>query len=142
MRRHAIPDGRRERIEGMLPGKAGGPGVTAGGDRLFVNAVPWIGEAGVPWRGLPERLGKRGPARRRPGRWAREGVWAKAFETLRGPGLERPMLDSSVIRAHPHAAGAGKSGAARGAGRSGPSGGAGAASGRRPTRRRTGRATP
>ena len=57
MRRHEISDGHWDRINGLLPGQAGDPGVTAKDNRLFINAVLWIGKTGAPWRDLPERFG-------------------------------------------------------------------------------------
>ena len=63
---------------------------------------------------------------RRFDRWSAKGVWLGIFEVLKDPDLEWLILNSTVIRAHQHAAGAIKKGAptrpwdARGAG-SGPS---------------------
>ena len=58
MHRHAIADDHWERIEDLLPGRAGDPGVTAKDNRLFVDAVLWIGKTGAPWRDLPERFAR------------------------------------------------------------------------------------
>ena len=126
MYRHAIADEHWERIEDFLPGRAGDPGVTAKDNRLFVDAVLWIGKTGAPWRDIPERFGKWNSVWKRFDRWAAKGVWLRVFEALKDPDLEWLILDSTVIRAHQHAAGAVKRGApirpwdARGAG-SGPS---------------------
>src|ERR1700678_1774893 len=47
---------------------------------------------------------------RLPGRaGAREGIWHKLFGDFQDPDLEWLVLDSTVVRAHPHAAGARKS---------------------------------
>ena len=40
----------------MAMGKEGDPGVTAADNRLFVDAVLWIGKTGAQWRDLPERF--------------------------------------------------------------------------------------
>ena len=48
MRRHEITDDHWERIKNLLPGQPGDPGVTAKDNRLFVNAVLWIGKTGAP----------------------------------------------------------------------------------------------
>ena len=48
MRRHEIKDEDWERIKDMLPGQPGDPGVTAKDNRLFINAVLWIGQPGTP----------------------------------------------------------------------------------------------
>ncbi len=111
MRRHEIPDDHRERIKDFLPGQVGDPGVTAKDDRLFVNAVLRIARTGAPWRDLPERFGPWGSAWKRFDRWGAKGVWERVFEALQGPDLEWIVLDSTVVRAHQHAAGAVKKGA-------------------------------
>jgi transposase len=43
-RRHAISDENWDRIKDQLPGRAGQPGVTAKDNRLFIDAVLWIGK--------------------------------------------------------------------------------------------------
>ena len=105
MRRHEIPDEHWERIKDFLPGQAGDPGVTAVDNRLFVNAVLWIAKTGAPWRDLPERFGPWGSVWKRFDRWGAKGVWKRVFEALRDPDLEWMILDSTVVRAHQHAAG-------------------------------------
>ena len=57
LHRHAIPDDRWERIKDLLPGRPGTPGRPARNNRLFVDAVLWIGKTGAPRRDLPERFG-------------------------------------------------------------------------------------
>ena len=126
--RHAISDEDFDRIKDLLPGRHGTPGARAKDNRLFVDAVLWIAKTGAPWRDLPERFGPWDSVWRRFDRWARRGVWQKVFEALQDPDLEWLILDSTVIRAHPHAAGAKKGRTARAGSLSKPSDGAGAAS--------------
>jgi transposase len=126
--RHAITDEDWDRIKDLLPGRPGTPGVTAKDNRLFVDAVLWIGKTGAPWRDLPERFGNWNSVWRRFDRWARRGVWQKVFEALQDPDLEWLILDSTVVRAHPHAAGAKKGPTAAAGSPSRPSEGAGEAS--------------
>jgi transposase len=133
VRRHEISDEHWERVRGLLPGKATDPGATARDNRLFVNAVLWIAKTGAPWRDLPDRFGKWNTAWRRFDRWARTGVWRRVFEALQDPDLEWLMLDSTVIRAHPCAAGAKKKRTAAGGKPPRGSGAAGAGSGPRST---------
>jgi len=106
--RHAISDESWERIRDLLPGKSGDPGVTAADNRLFVDAVMWIAKTGAPWRDLPERFGDWYNTWKRFGRWAKKGVWQRVFEAFQDDDLEWLILDSTVIRAHQHAAGAPK----------------------------------
>jgi transposase len=108
MHRHAISDEDWERIKDLLPGRAGQPGVTAKDNRLFIDAVLWIAKTGAPWRDLPERFGLWNSVWKRFDRWARKGRWEKIFQHFQDPDLEWLILDSTIIRAHPHAAGARK----------------------------------
>ena len=111
MYRHSITNEHWVRIAALLPGQAGDPGVTAKDNRLFVDAVLWIAQTGAPWRDLPERFGTWNSVWRRFDRWSAKGVWLRVFEELKDPDLEWLSLDSTVIRAHQHAAGAVKRGA-------------------------------
>ncbi len=131
--RHAISEADWARIEDLLPGRLGQPGWVGGDNRRFVDAVLWIGKTGAPWRDLPERFGNWNSVWRRFDRWARTGVWARVFEALQDPDLEWLILDSTVIRAHPRAAGAKKKRTAPAARDLRPWVGAGAGSGRRST---------
>src|SRR5262245_28106259 len=106
--RHAISDDNWERIKDLLPGRPGQSGWTARDNRLFIDAVLWIAKTGAPWRDLPERLGNWNSVWRRFDRWARKGTWAAVFAALQDPDLEWLVLDSTVVRAHPCAAGAEK----------------------------------
>jgi transposase len=109
MQRYGLRDDQWERIEHMLPGRAGHVGVTAKDNRLFVEAVLFRYRAGIPWRDLPERFGPWKQVHTRFSRWAASGVWARVFERLSGEAdNEYAMLDSTIVRAHQHAAGAPK----------------------------------
>ncbi len=106
MRRHEISETDWERIEDLLPGRAGHPGVTAADNRLFVNAIFWIARTGAPWRDLPERFGHWNSVFQRFNRWAKKGVWGRVMDTLgQDADLEWLLLDTTVVRAHQHAAG-------------------------------------
>ena len=126
--RHAISDGDFARIKDLLPGRAGTPGATARDNRLFIDAVLWVAKTGAPWRDLPERFGNWNSTWRRFDRWARSGAWREVFEALQDPDLEWLVLDSTVVRAHPHAAGAKKKRTAAGGRPSRPWGAAAGAS--------------
>jgi transposase len=112
-RRHAISDADWERIRNLLPGCPGQHGGIARDNRLFLDAVLWIAKTGTPWRDLPDRFGNWNTVWRRLDRWAKKGVWQRIFEALQDPDLEWLILDSTIIRAHQHAAGAKKKPAAR-----------------------------
>jgi putative transposase len=105
MPRHAISDTDWKRIAGLLPGKKTDPGRTARDNRLFLDAVLWIGRTGSPWRDLPEEFGKWNSIYRRFSRWSKTGVWERVFAELQDPDLEWMMIDTTIVRAHQHAAG-------------------------------------
>ncbi len=111
--RHAIADADWDRIRDLLPGRPGQHGGVAKDNRLFLDALLWIAKTGAPWRDLPERLGDWNSVWRRFDRWARKGVWQRVFAALQDTDLEWLILDSTVVRAHQHAAGARKQGGAR-----------------------------
>ena len=123
MRRHEISDADWERVQGLLPTRGPNPA-----DRGFVNAVLYVAKTGVPWRDLPDRFGNWNSVWRRFRRWAGAGVWGRVLAAVRDPDVSTLILDSTVVRAHPHAAGGLKKTAPR------PSAGAAGGSGRRPTR--------
>jgi transposase len=112
MKRYGLRDDQWERIEALLPGRPGTAGRPATDNRLFVEAVLYRYRAGIPWRDLPERFGDFRVVHIRFSRWARRGVWARVFQHLaQDADNEYAMIDSTVVRAHQHAAGARKKGA-------------------------------
>ena len=110
MQRYGLHDDQWERIKDLLPGRPGSVGVTAADNQLFVDAVLYRYRAGVPWRDLPERFGHWKNVHRRFSRWAKSGgVWKRIFEHLATEAdNEYAMLDSTIVRAHQHSAGAQK----------------------------------
>jgi transposase len=128
-RRHEISDADWDRIKGLLPGQPGQHGGLAEDNRRFVNAVLYVARTGIPWRDLPERYGHWNSQWRRFDRWAKAGRFAALAAVLRDPDLDVLILDSTVIRAHPCAAGAKKNGTGPGASRSRRWAAAGAGSG-------------
>ena len=74
MARSILRDDQWERIKDLLPGKATDCGVTAKDNRLFVEAVLWIGRTGAPWRDLPAELGNWHTTTTRFSRWSKAGV--------------------------------------------------------------------
>jgi transposase len=114
VRRYGLRDDQWERIKDLLPGRAGLVGRPGSDNRLFVDAVLYRYRAGIPWRDLPERFGDFRVVHTRFSRWAAGGVWKKIFEHLAGEAdNEYAMIDSTIVRAHQHSAGARKKGANR-----------------------------
>src|ERR1700693_5809571 len=113
MRRYALRDDQWDRIKDLLPGRKGHVGATARDNRLFVEGVLYRYRAGIPWRDLPERFGDWKQVHTRHTRWAQTGVWAKVFKVLAADAdNEYAMIDSTIVRAHQHSAGARKKTAA------------------------------
>lgn len=114
MVRKRLSDKLWKQIEPMLPGKRGDPGRTAADNRLFVEAVLWIARTGSPWRDLPAEFGLWNSVYVRFARWSRAGVWQQVFAELsQDADLREIFLDSTLVRAHQHAAGAQKKPARR-----------------------------
>src|SRR3954447_24573860 len=110
MRRYALRDDQWECIKDLLPGREGSVGVTARDNRLFVEAVLYRYRAGIAWRDLPERFGDPIKIHTRFSRWAISGVWQRVFEHLAADAdNEYAIIDSTIVRAHQHSAGAKKS---------------------------------
>lgn len=77
----------------------------------MVNGVLWRTRTGSPWRDLPESYGCWKTVYNRHRRWSADGTWAGVLSELqRGCDVgEDPWvvaIDSTVVRAHHHAAGA------------------------------------
>ena len=109
MRRYGMRDDQWERICDLLPGREGHVGVTAADNRRFIEAVLYRYRTGMPWRDLPGRFGDWKNAHQRFSRWAKSGVREKVFRHLSADAdNEYAMIDSTIVRAHQHSAGAEK----------------------------------
>ena len=105
--RLVLSDQQWKRIAKLCVGKPEDPGGTGADNRMFVEAVLWIARTGSPWRDLPGIFGKWNSVFVRFNRWSESGVWARIFAALADdPDFEYLMLDSTIVRAHQHAAGA------------------------------------
>jgi putative transposase len=79
-------------------------------DRLFFEALLYIARTSIPWRDLPGDFGPWDAIYNRFRRWVASGSMARLFELLTAdPQLgevRRILIDSTIVRAHVHAAGA------------------------------------
>src|SRR6188474_1662166 len=90
-----------------------GPGRRGNDNRKFVEAVLWWRRTGVPWRDLPDEFGPWKTVFNRFDRWSKKGNWHRLFAALKTDvDDEWHSLDSTINRAHQHAAG-GKGGPKR-----------------------------
>lgn len=107
MVRRELRNDQWNHIKDLLPGKKRDPGRTGRDNRLFVDAVLWIARTGTHWRELPEQFGEWNSVFQRYNRWSKTGVWERMFRKLSGsPDFEYVMIDSPIVRAHQHSAGA------------------------------------
>ena len=105
--RLVLNDAQWARIEPLATGKASDPGVTARNNRMFVEGVLWIARTGSPWRDLPSTFGEWNTVFQRFRRWSRNGRWHRIFAAVSDdPDFEYLIVDSTIVRAHQHAAGA------------------------------------
>jgi transposase len=104
-----LRDDQWERIKDFVPGGRKGQRGPRTDNRKFLNALLWMARSGGRWRDLPERLGDYRSVKRRYYRWIKMRVLDAMLATLaREADLEWLMIDSTIVRAHQHAAGARK----------------------------------
>ena len=107
--RRMLNDAQWLRIEDLLPGKPTDRGGRAADNRLFVEAVLYLARTGAPWRDLPQAFGNWHSVYVRFARWEGYGVWHRIAQALQGDAdLEALFIDSTIVRAHQHSAGAPK----------------------------------
>jgi transposase len=79
-------------------------------ERYFLEALLPVARTGEPWRDLPSCFGKWDAVSNRFRRWLAAGGWQRLFQRLAGDDvlepIQRVFIDSTIIRAHSHAAGA------------------------------------
>lgn len=83
-----------------------GPGRPPLDDRNFIQAVLRWHRTGVPWRDLPSEFGPWKTVFNRFDRWSKNGKWTAVLKALEADiDPEWYSIDSTVNRAHQHAAG-------------------------------------
>lgn len=87
--------------------------------RQLIDGIRWRTRTGTPWRDVPERYGPWGRVYDLFRRWQRDGTWQWIFTALQTRADAEGLItwdinvDSTVCRAHQHAAGARKRGTCR-----------------------------
>jgi transposase len=79
-------------------------------ERMFFEAVLYLGRTGVPLRDLPGEFGAWDAVYNRLRRWVHSGAMRRLFEAMTADpvfgDVRRVLIDSTTVRAHRHAAGA------------------------------------
>ncbi len=113
METSGLSDRQWERLRPLLPPQRPRTGRPAQDHRTILNGILWIWRTGSPWRSLPERYGSWKTVSSRFYRWEKAGVWNRILSALQQKADAKGRLDwslhfvdSTVVRAHQHAAGA------------------------------------
>ncbi|MFC5958038.1 IS5 family transposase [Streptomyces pratens] len=112
--RHDLTNAQWAKLEPLLPvgRKPGRPPVHT--ERQLIDGIRWRTRAGAPWRDVPERYGPWETVYGLFRRWQRDGTWHRIFEQLQARADAEGLIDwdvsvdSTIARAHQHAAGARK----------------------------------
>ena len=106
-------------VEPILPSSKGRPGRPWTDHRRALEGIAWRYRTGSPWRDLPVEFGAWQTVWERHFRWSQDGTYQRIFDAVRLAGLLRQSVDpdleqllsadSTVVRAHQHAAGARRS---------------------------------
>lgn len=115
MNRGDLTNAQWERLQPLLPPQKPKTGRPAVDHRRILNGILWILRTGAPWRDLPERYGPWRTVASRFYRWQRAGLWQYVFDAVKQQAEASGQInwnlhyvDSPIIRAHQHAAGAKK----------------------------------
>lgn len=87
--------------------------------RQLIDGIRFRVRTGIPWRDMPAEYGPWGRAYDLFRRWQRDGTWQRIFTVLQAQAGAKDLItwdlnvDSTVVRAHQHAAGARKGGTCR-----------------------------
>jgi transposase len=114
--RFELTDAEYAVIEPLLPDRTPKRGGRWRDHRQTINGILFRVRTGVPWRDVPDRYGPWQTLYKRFARWEQDGTWARIEAHLQtgadaaGDLDWHGQADSSVVRAHQHAAGAQKGG--------------------------------
>ncbi len=111
MIRGLMSDEEWEIFEQFVVPNVPGKGRSAQDHRRVLDGIFWITRTGSPWRDPPDYFGKFGSVHRQFRRWSASGHWDVILEAVNDTGEGQDsvqMIDSTIIRAHQHSAGAKK----------------------------------
>ena len=105
-------------VEPLMPAYGGRRGRPWNDHREMLEAICWRYRTGSPWRDLPTELGRWQTVWSRHFRWSTDGTYDRILAAAKRAGfiddiegdavIELLSVDSTVVRAHQHAAGARK----------------------------------
>ena len=106
-KRYEISDYQWSQIMGLFPvAKTGRPPKD---NRMIFNAILWVARSGSAWRDLPERYGPWKTVYSRFCKWRDDGTLQRIFKALAADAdYENLSIDSTLVKAHQHSAGAKK----------------------------------
>lgn len=116
MDRGDLTDEQWVALERVLPCRAGLGRPPVWGRRQLIDGIRWRVRTGAPWRDVPARYGPWQTVYGLFRRWQRDGTWARAVTSLQAAADAAGLIcwqvnvDSTVCRAHQHAAGARRDG--------------------------------
>ncbi|OKJ26531.1 transposase [Streptomyces sp. CB02366] len=116
VRRRELSDEEWDVLSGLLPWTE--TGRPRRDDRVVLNGIVWKLRTGSAWRDVPERYGSWRTLYTRFRRWALDGTFTRMLEAVQaqkdaaGDVDWLVSVDSTITRAHQHAAGARKKGQA------------------------------
>jgi len=96
----------------LLPAVRVGPGRPWRDHRQVLEGIVFKYRTGCPWRDLPARYGPWQTVWKRHDLWSRDGTWQRLWRAAQARADAAGKLDwlvavdSSIVRAHQHAAGA------------------------------------
>ncbi|WP_374210926.1 IS5 family transposase [Streptomyces sp. MCA2] len=114
IRRYELSDAEWEFVRPLLPDSLRGRKRLD--DRTVLNGIVWKFRTGTAWRDVPERYGPWATLHTRFRRWALDGTFERMLRAAQAKADEAGdidwlvSVDSTVVRAHQHAAGARKGG--------------------------------
>ncbi len=115
IRRHELTDQEWDALKELLP--AGRRGRPREDDRRLLNGIVWKIRTGSAWRDVPERYGPWQSLYTWFRRWALDGTFTAMLGAVQARADAAGdidwlvAVDSTIVRAHQHAAGARKGGA-------------------------------
>jgi transposase len=108
----SLTDAQWAKIEPLLPARTPKRGGRWRDHRQVIDAIAFKYRTGTPWTDLPEHFGSWKGAHNRLRKWSADGTWEKVFTALLAQADTEGDLDwvvsvdSTIVRAHQHAAGA------------------------------------